>query len=121
MKILIVDDDATTLLSLAERVRLAGHEADAAATEPEALALLAANRYDVAAVDLVLGSRDGTGVARAALDAGARVVIESGREEGVIRESVEALGAPGRVVAIQKPFEAAQLLQALEVLDAAHR
>lgn len=113
MRILIVDDDATTLLTLAKKVRERGHVCDTASTASEALDLIKAFAYEAVAVDLLLGSCDGLAIAEAALARGARVVIESARDDRTIAEAVARLKGGDRVTALQKPYELNSLLKSL--------
>ena len=64
LRVLILDDNPDVRDTLARLVRLYGHEADAAATGAEAVALATASPPDVALLDLVLPGEDGYAVAR---------------------------------------------------------
>ena len=57
--ILIIDDDANTLASLARAFRLAGHEATVADNAARAAELAKAERFDLILSDVVMPGRDG--------------------------------------------------------------
>jgi two-component system nitrogen regulation response regulator NtrX len=57
--ILIIDDDANTLASLARAFRLAGHEATVCDNAPRALELAKADRFDLILSDVVMPGKDG--------------------------------------------------------------
>jgi two-component system nitrogen regulation response regulator NtrX len=57
--ILIIDDDANTLASLARAFRLAGHEATVCDNAARALDLAKAQRFDLILSDVVMPGRDG--------------------------------------------------------------
>jgi two-component system, NtrC family, nitrogen regulation response regulator NtrX len=57
--ILIIDDDANTLASLARAFRLAGHEATVCDNAARALELAKAERFDLILSDVVMPGRDG--------------------------------------------------------------
>jgi two-component system nitrogen regulation response regulator NtrX len=57
--ILIIDDDANTLASLARAFRLAGHEATVCDNAARALELTKAERFDLILSDVVMPGRDG--------------------------------------------------------------
>ena len=58
-KLLLVDDDANTLASLARAFRLAGHEAVVCDQADRALELAKAQRFDVILSDVVMPGKDG--------------------------------------------------------------
>ena len=57
--ILIIDDDANTLASLARAFRLAGHEATVCDNAARALELAKGQRFDLILSDVVMPNRDG--------------------------------------------------------------
>src|SRR5437016_12232754 len=58
-RILIVDDDQTTLASLSRAFRLAGHDAVVCDNAARAIALLKHERFDVVLSDVVMPGKDG--------------------------------------------------------------
>ena len=57
--ILIIDDDANTLASLARAFRLAGHEASVCDSAARALGLVRSQRFDLILSDVVMPGKDG--------------------------------------------------------------
>jgi DNA-binding NtrC family response regulator len=57
--LLIVDDDASTLASLARAFRLAGHEATVCDNAARALELLKSQPFDMLLSDVVMPGKDG--------------------------------------------------------------
>ena len=57
--ILIIDDDANTLASLARAFRLAGHEASVCDSAARALELVRSQRFDLILSDVVMPGKDG--------------------------------------------------------------
>lgn len=80
MKILVVDDNIEMADLLADVVRYLGHEATAATDGHQALALLAANDFDLAIIDLMMPPPDG---------------LEVARQVRVIRPTMKLLGVSG--------------------------
>jgi two-component system OmpR family response regulator len=69
-RILIVDDDQTTLASLARAFRLAGYEAVVCDNATRAIGLLKNDRFDLALSDVVMPGKDGLGMLEDLRDAG---------------------------------------------------
>lgn len=103
-RILAVDDDPEMQLLLRHVLSGTGREVRLAATAAEARAALAASRFDLVLLDLVLPDDDGVHLleeVRAAV-AGTPVVVLSGRTRGEERERCLSLGA---VAYVEKPFD----------------
>ncbi len=112
LRILVAEDEAGVRRGLAELLRVEGHTVVEAGDGHEALAALRSNDLDLALVDLVMPAVDG----RALLDAfgGAPpcpVVIITGRGGEGDAEGLTERGAAGLLI---KPFQARQLMAALE-------
>ena len=97
--ILIVDDDLVHRMILARLAKQTGYLVEQATTVEEAEAALAAKSFDCISLDLSLGSRGGVEVIErlARLGNRAPLMIVSGAEESVLRETLRraaALGTP---------------------------
>ncbi|MGI8792105.1 MAG: GGDEF domain-containing protein [Acidimicrobiales bacterium] len=64
MKVLVVDDDATSVLLATTLVRRLGHDCDSAASAEEAWAKLETEAYDILVTDLVMPGDDGLELCR---------------------------------------------------------
>ena len=107
--LLIVDDDAGTLASLARAFRLAGHEATVCDNAARALELLKSQPFDMLLSDVVMpGAIDGRELAVHARQRRGvpRVVLMSGYAPD--------LGQPTDVPMLAKPFTKRQLAALLE-------
>src|SRR5438067_10391942 len=58
-RLLIIDDDANTLASLARAFRLAGHEATVCDNAARALEILKSDEFDLIFSDVVMPNKDG--------------------------------------------------------------
>ena len=89
-RILIVDDDQTTLASLARAFRLAGYEAIVCDNAARAVALLKNDRFDLALSDVVMPGKDGLSMLEDLRDAGIAtpVVMISGQATVDIADGV---------------------------------
>ena len=66
MRMLLVEDDAAIVASLTDLLRSEGYETASAASQDEAVALLDAERFDLALVDIALAQGNGFAVCAAA-------------------------------------------------------
>ena len=112
-KLLLVDDDANTLASLARAFRLAGHEAVVCDQADRALELAKAQRFDVILSDVVMPGKDGLALLADLKAAGvtAPVVMISGQASIEMAESATRLGA---VDFREKPLSREKLLETVE-------
>ena len=115
--LLIVDDDANTLASLARAFRLAGHEATVCDNAARALDLLKSAPFDMMLSDVVMPEKNGYEVCEAIKSNPATsrvpVVLLSGTFEPFDRDRAERLGCDAIV---SKPFDSQQLLRQVEAL-----
>src|SRR5450631_3749443 len=111
--ILIVDDDANTLASLARAFRLAGHEATVCDNAPRALELVKVERFDLILSDVVMPGRDGIALLGDFKSAGvvAPVVMMSGK--ATIEKAVRATQLGARDF-LEKPITSDKLLLTVE-------
>ncbi len=112
-KLLLVDDDANTLASLARAFRLAGHEAVVCDQADRALELAKAQRFDVILSDVVMPGKDGLTLLAELKAAGvaAPVVMISGQASIEMAIRATRLGA---VDFLEKPLSTDKLLVTVE-------
>jgi len=110
LRILVVEDNLDSQYLVCEMLRAFGHDADGVGHPNDALARLAAGRYDVLFTDVSLPGMSGVDLARRAVgDAPAmRVIFASGYGDTLLRH-VEF-----PYLSLQKPYELDQLQQALD-------
>jgi two-component system nitrogen regulation response regulator NtrX len=112
-RLLIIDDDANTLASLARAFRLAGHEATVCDNAARALELARAERFDLIFSDVVMPGKDGIsllGELKAA-GVGTPVVVVSGQANIEMAVRATQLGA---VDFLEKPLSTEKLLLTAE-------
>jgi DNA-binding NtrC family response regulator len=112
-KLLLVDDDANTLASLARAFRLAGHEAVVCDQADRALELAKAQRFDVILSDVVMPGKDGLTLLAELKAAGVPtpVVMISGQASIEMAVRATRLGA---VDFLEKPLSTDKLLVTVE-------
>jgi len=112
-KILIVDDEANTLASLARAFRLAGHEAVVCDNAARALEIAQAERFDIIFSDVVMPRRDGLALLDDLKTAGvaAPVVMMSGQAHIEMAVKATRLGA---LDFLEKPLSTEKLLVTVE-------
>jgi len=116
MKILLVEDDATTVESvkLCLEIYEPGSVVDATNKGEEALTLIQAGKYDCILIDLGLPDIDGTEVLKnLRLFSHIPVIVISARQDHMVVSSTLALGADDYIM---KPFDYHQLLKSLNRL-----
>jgi two-component system, NtrC family, nitrogen regulation response regulator NtrX len=111
--ILIIDDDANTLASLARAFRLAGHEATVCDNAARALELAKAERFDLILSDVVMPGKDGIALLEEMKSAGilAPAVMMSG--QATIEMAVKATRL-GALDFLEKPISSDKLLLTVE-------
>jgi len=107
--LLIVDDDANTLASLARAFRMAGHEATVSDNAGRALELLKSQRFDMMLSDVVMPVKDGLALLEEVRQAGIAlpVVMISGQANIEMAVRATRLGA---VDFLEKPLSTDKLL-----------
>ena len=112
-KLLLVDDDANTLASLARAFRLAGHEAVVCDQADRALELAKAQRFDVILSDVVMPGKDGLTLLAELKAAGVAspVVMISGQASIEMAVRATRLGA---IDFLEKPLSTEKLLMTVE-------
>jgi CheY-like chemotaxis protein len=110
LHILVVEDNVDSQYLVCEMLRAFGHEADGVGHPDDALARLAAGRYDVLFTDVSLPGMSGVELARQAVASAPamRVIFASGYGDTLLRH-VEF-----PYLSLQKPYELDQLQQALD-------
>jgi DNA-binding NtrC family response regulator len=108
-EILIVDDDASTLATLARTFRLAGHEATVCDNAARALELALAHPYDLILSDVVMPRRDGLALLEdlKANGVASPVVMISGQAHIEMAVKATRLGA---LDFLEKPLSTEKLL-----------
>src|ERR1700728_5225062 len=111
--ILIVDDEANTLASLARAFRLAGHEATVCDNAAKALELAKARPFDLILSDVVMPGRDGLALLEDLKASGvaAPVVMMSGQAHIEMAVKATRLGA---IDFLEKPLSTDKLMLTVE-------
>ncbi len=111
--ILIIDDDANTLASLARAFRLAGHEATVCDNAARALELVKGQRFDLILSDVVMPGKDGIALLEDMRGAGVMspCVMMSG--QATIEMAVKATRL-GALDFLEKPISTDKLLLTVE-------
>ncbi|MGA8034510.1 MAG: sigma-54 dependent transcriptional regulator [Candidatus Acidiferrales bacterium] len=111
--ILIIDDDANTLASLARAFRLAGHQATVCDNAARAVEIAKTERFDLILSDVVMPGRDGIALLEDLknLGLGTPVVMMSG--QATIEMAVKATRL-GAIDFLEKPITTEKLLVTVE-------
>ncbi|MDR3703389.1 MAG: sigma-54 dependent transcriptional regulator [Candidatus Sulfopaludibacter sp.] len=107
--LLIVDDDANTLASLARAFRLAGHEATVCDNAARALELVKATPFDMMLSDVVMPGRDGLSLLEDLRNLGISVPVVMISGQANIEMAVRATRL-GAVDFLEKPLSTDKLL-----------
>jgi len=112
-KLLLVDDDANTLASLARAFRLAGHEAVVCDNADRALDLAKSQHFDMILSDVVMPGKDGLTLLSELKAAGVQtpVVMVSGQANIEMAVRATRLGA---IDFLEKPLSTEKLLMTVE-------
>src|SRR5437588_4803916 len=111
--LLIVDDDANTLASLARAFRMAGHEATVCDNAARALELVKSQAFDIMLSDVVMPGKDGLALLEDVRNLGVTlpVVMISGQASIEMAVRATRLGA---VDFLEKPLSSDKLLLTLD-------
>ena len=107
--ILIIDDDANTLASLARAFRLAGHEASVCDNAARALEMAKAQRFDLILSDVVMPGRDGIALLEDLKNVGVSVLTVMMSGQATIEMAVRATRL-GAIDFLEKPISTEKLL-----------
>ncbi|MGH9733645.1 MAG: sigma-54-dependent transcriptional regulator [Candidatus Acidiferrales bacterium] len=112
-EILIIDDDANTLASLARAFRLAGHEAAVSDNAARALELAKSQRFDLILSDVIMPGKDGITLLEELrkADVSSPVVMMSGQANVEMAVRATRLGA---LDFLEKPISTDKLLLTVE-------
>jgi len=115
VKLLLLEDDATTSANLSRTLRAAGHVVDACATGPDAIFLGTSNDYTVLILDRMVPQMDGLSVLKALRAAGVHTPALFLTAMDGVHDRVEGLDAGGDDYLV-KPFAASELLARVNAL-----
>jgi DNA-binding NtrC family response regulator len=112
-RVLIVDDDATTLASIARTFRLAGHEAVVCDNAARAIALLQQERFDIVFSDVVMPGKDGLAMLADLRELGVTTPIIMISGQATVDMAVRATRL-GALDFLEKPISADKLVLTVE-------
>ena len=112
-RVLIVDDDASTLASIARTFRLAGHEAVVCDNAARAIALLQQERFDIVFSDVVMPGKDGLAMVADLRELGVMTPIIMISGQATVDMAVRATRL-GAMDFLEKPISADKLLLTVE-------
>src|SRR5258707_6229838 len=112
-RVLIVDDDATTLASIARTYRLAGHEAVVCDNAARAVALMQQERFDILFSDVVMPGKDGLAMVADLRELGVMTPIIMISGQATVDMAVRATRL-GALDFLEKPISADKLLLTVE-------
>jgi DNA-binding NtrC family response regulator len=112
-RVLIIDDDANTLASVARAFRLAGHEAMVCDNGVRALEIAKSERFDLILSDVVMPGKDGIALLEELKMAGVAVPVVLVSGQATIDMAVRATRL-GAADFLEKPLSTEKLLLTLE-------
>ncbi len=112
-RLLVIDDDANTLASLARAFRLAGHEATVCDNAMRALDLIKTQRFDLILSDVVMPGKDGLSLLEELRAAGSRTPVVMISGQATIEMAVRATRL-GAVDFLEKPLSTEKLVVTIE-------
>jgi two-component system OmpR family response regulator len=115
MKILLIEDDASTAAHIVKSLQQHGHVVDHAPNGRDGLFLAAGEPYDVMVVDRMLPGLDGLGIVKTIRGAGVKTPVLFLTTLGGIDDRVAGLEAGGDDYLV-KPFAFAELLARVNAL-----
>jgi DNA-binding NtrC family response regulator len=112
-RVLIVDDDPSTLASLSRAFRLAGHEAVVCDNAARGIELVRAERFDVVFSDVVMPGKDGLAMLEELRERGLAIPIIMMSGQATVDMAVRATRL-GALDFLEKPVSADKLLITLD-------
>ena len=109
IRVLIVDDDASTLASISRTFRLAGHEPVVCDNAARAIALLQQERFDIVFSDVVMPGKDGLSMLADLRELGVMTPIIMISGQATVDMAVRATRL-GALDFLEKPFDDEALL-----------
>jgi two-component system, NtrC family, nitrogen regulation response regulator NtrX len=113
IRVLIVDDDASTLASISRTFRLAGHEPVVCDNAVRAIALLQQERFDIVFSDVVMPGKDGLSMLADLRELGVMTPIIMISGQATVDMAVRATRL-GALDFLEKPISADKLLLTVE-------
>ena len=112
-RILIVEDDPQMLRAMIPALAVSGHSVSAVQTAREAMAEVAAAKWDAVVLDLGLPDADGADMIEPICRFGLPVIVITARDEPGEKKRALARGA---AAFLQKPFHVPELVRLVDVL-----
>jgi DNA-binding NtrC family response regulator len=112
-RVLIVDDDQSTLASLSRAFRLAGHDAVVSDNAARAIALIRNERFDIIFSDVVMPAKDGLAMLADLREIGISVPVIMMSGQATVDMAVRATRL-GAIDFLEKPISTEKLLLTVE-------
>ena len=112
-RVLIVDDDPSTLASISRAFRLAGHDAVVCDNAARAIALLRAERFDIVFSDVVMPGKDGLAMLAELREMGVTTPVIMISGQATVNMAVRATKL-GAIDFLEKPVSADKLLLTID-------